>query len=169
VNFPALRPGDRDDDEREAQVRDAALLLLGELTPEEFAAQHRLDVPAVTELLTELGADAEARSVRMRLSGEANEARSTRLLGSVLTRLEQLVAAGDVGAATLVKVADTLHKISGLAERRSVELRRESMQPKSSASIIVILRPGGEEVRLTGNGGAQLIDVTPDTGEDDAL
>ena len=106
-----------------------------DLTPDELAAKllDPVNLPQISRRLAEL-----------RQSGELLADLAMPALEKFLRRAEGAMDDPGQSLATLAKVADTAHKISGLADARSAAQRRAEKQPTGAGLQFTIIAPNGE-------------------------
>lgn len=94
---------------------------------------------------------ARVRVAQMRESGELAKVRALVLLEKMLDRIDALIDEGGVGAAVSARLADTLFKVSGLAEERAVKLRTEAGLQEGPRPVVNIVFQGrpDQSVRVT--------------------
>lgn len=118
-------------------LADAALYGSGVLELEQLVAKHGGDMVSMTERLSDPATVrlVEARAVEIEQSGDLAKAESHVLLRRAIARLREAVEDRDIGATTLVRVAELAHKVSGLATpQREVQA---SEKPSFSVNIIL--------------------------------
>lgn len=84
---------------------------------------------ALTEIIRELA--------RMRRSGELLSELAAPVMEKFLKRAEAVMNDPDLPITTAAKVTDTVFKLSGLGEARSVVLHHEAGQPRPTVSLII--------------------------------
>jgi hypothetical protein len=120
-----------------AFVTTAALYVAGVLEMDQLAAKHGGDTLAVMERLDrpEIAKAVESRVVEITHSGDLAKAESHALLRRALERLDQALDSGELGATTVVRIADLAHRITGMSQ----PLREVVTSEKSNFSVNIIL------------------------------
>jgi hypothetical protein len=88
---------------------------------------ERLDRPEIAKAV-------ESRMVEITHSGDLAKAESHALLRRALERLDQALDSGELGASTVVRIADLAHRISGMSQ----PLREVSTNEQSKFSVNII-------------------------------
>jgi hypothetical protein len=119
-----------------ALVVDGALYLAGVLEMEQLTAKHGGDTLTVMERLDrpEIAKAVESRMVEITHSGDLAKAESHALLRRALERLDQALDSGELGASTVVRIADLAHRITGMSQ----PLREVSTNEQSKFSVNII-------------------------------
>ncbi len=107
-------------------LNDAALVAVEALSVEKFATRNMMSVDKAIEKLAEPAflAEAERLAVDLELSGEATQAIAMKALGGAVKQLGLQIEQGDLGAGTLVRIAELLYRVSGLSERTQQSLAK---------------------------------------------
>lgn len=113
---------------------------------DEFAARHEVDVAAVAALLADPDriAHVQGEIGRLRRSGDLLKERTHLALEKFAARIEAMLDDPDLSPSTAGRLAETLFKLSGLAEERSAALRRDAAQTNTGATLnFTIIAPDG--------------------------
>lgn len=132
--------------ESQALLRAAALAWTQPHRLNEFAARHEVDVAEVAALLADpdRASHIQGEIGRLRRSGDLLREHALPVLERFTTRLEAMVNDPDLSPAALGRLAETLFKLSGLAEERAATLRRDTDQTKTGATLnFTIIAPDG--------------------------
>lgn len=121
------------------QVAELATLLNGGAI-EDASAHLGLDAAAIVALTENAGLmqRVEAVASTQRRNGDVIRAKSKSILMALLERITVLVESEEMSAATAVKIADVIYKITGLADERAVELRTAAGGPAATPFTINI-------------------------------
>ncbi|MDE2416220.1 MAG: hypothetical protein KGN32_00295 [Burkholderiales bacterium] len=140
MNLPVIQPHTDD------FIDDAAQYACENLGLDALAAKHRISASAALARISdpETLKAVEARAVTLGQSGAAARAQSHGLLRKCLKQLDSQLETGQLGAVTLVRIAEFVHKVTGMApmERAPVAENKE----KFSVHIILSNSPGGTPV-----------------------
>lgn len=143
----------------------AALMLIGAATPEDAAVLAGLPVGELLNYAELFSGDVTRRAIELRRSGAVVEARAMTALEEVTRQLEDKISSEDMHASTLAKLAETLMKLSGIAEKRAAEVKAPS-QSKEQFCINIII-PGESETKMVFNHpAANIIDVEGEVLDD---
>lgn len=124
---------------KETTIADAACVVLGNLSVEEFATIHGLSKQSeAADALMDLAPRAEVLAIRMQQDGRAVEQDALIALGKVVAKIGREVEAGELGPGALVRIADLLHKVSGLGARQAERIRG-NQQIASGPSFSVVI------------------------------
>jgi hypothetical protein len=107
----------------------------------EVAARVVLGLDSLDEVVKSLAADKAsaiayiqaneelitAKVTELKKSGAFVEAKALSALQNVLSQIEDALASKNLDPSMLVRLADILHKLSGLSERRTCELRKPQL------------------------------------------
>ena len=129
-------------------VPDAALYAADRLTLEQLTALHGGDMDAVLKRLADPATvnAIEARVVQDGQSGADAKAAAHALLRRALKHLDGALDNADLGASTVVRIADLAHRVTGIAQpTRDVPA---DYQPRFSVNIIMGRRLGKAGRRL---------------------
>lgn len=120
-----------------AFVADSALYVAGVLEMDQLAAKHGGDSLAVIERLgrPEIAKAVETRVMEITHSGDLAKAESHALLRRALELLDQALDSGELGASTVVRIADLAYRITGMSQ----PLREVPTSEKSTFSVNIIL------------------------------
>lgn len=140
--------------EPQALVRAAALTWAQPGRIEEFAARHDVEVTEVAALLADPSRTMQIQGelARLRRSGELIKERAFPAMEKFAARVEGMLDDPDLTPNALSKLAETLFKLSGLAEERSAALRREAAQTTGQPLIFTIIAPDGTRLETPLNG-----------------
>lgn len=166
-------------DEKE-RLKDAlALVLDSPSSAETIAANYGTDPESLLEVLaTPHGMRAALiRAEELRRGGELLKRKTIPLLERLADQIGDMIDAGQISPTAAPKVAETLFKLSGLAEERAARLRAQIEDDKPKATVFVLhgddpepppAKPNEHRliIRLPGaKKQHDIIDVTPTEGE----
>lgn len=102
-------------------VDDAARYVAGLLSLDDVAALHSISATTVMDRLAapEVAAQVEGRAVDHRQSGSLARGRAVVLLNATVEQLQLRVDEGQLGAATLVRIADMAAKVAGVTAEKT--------------------------------------------------
>lgn len=166
-------------DEKERLKTALALVLDNPSNAEAIAASHCTDPESLLELLaTEEGMRAAlVHAEELRQGGELLKRKTIPLLERLTDQIGDMIDAGQISPTAAPKVAETLFKLSGLAEERAARLRTQIEDDKPKATVFVLhgddpepppAKPNEHRliIRLPGaKKSSDIIDVTPAKGE----
>lgn len=146
---------------------------------EAIAANYGTDPESILELLaTREGMSAALiRAEELRQDGELLKRKTIPLLERLTDQIGDMIDAGQISPTAAPKVAETLFKLSGLAEERAARLRTQIEDDKPKATVFVLhgddpepppAKPNEHRliIRLPGaKKQHDIIDVTPTDGE----
>ena len=175
--MPAIIP--QTTDEKERPITALALVLDNPNNAEAIAANYGIDPDTLLELLTtEEGMRAAlVRAEELRQGGELLKRKTIPLLERLADQIGDMIDAGQISPTAAPKVAETLFKLSGLAEERAARLRTQLEDDKPKATVFVLhgddpepppAKPNEHRliIRLPSAKKQQdIIDVTPTEGE----
>lgn len=147
---------------------------------EAIAANYGTDPESILELLaTREGMSAALiRAEELRQDGELLKRKTIPLLERLTDQIGDMIDAGQISATAAPKVAETLFKLSGLAEERAARLRAQTEDDTPKAAIHILYGdepepsdPKGNKYRIVirlpnaQREAGDIIDVTPTEGE----
>lgn len=167
--------------EEKARMTDAlALVLDNPNNAEAIAASHGTDPESLLEVLaTPDGMRAALiRVEEMRQSGELLRRKALAPLEKLTDQIGDMIDAGQISPTAAPKVAETLFKLSGLAEERAARLRAQTEDDTPKAAIHILYGDEPEPIDPKGNKyrivirlpnaqreAGDIIDVTPTEDE----
>ncbi len=168
------------DDDKDRLVTALALVLQTPENAEAIAASYGFDAQTLLELITnDPGSQRAAlgRAEQLHHEGELLKRQCLPKLERLVDQLGEMIDAGKLSATTAPKVAETLFKLSGLAEERAARLRTRAEDDAPKASIVFLsgddpepppAKPNEHRLIVRIPGAKQrhsIIDVTPTEGE----
>ena len=167
--------------EENARMTDAlALVLDNPNNAEAIAANYGIDPDTLLETLaTEEGMRAAlVRAEELRQDGELLKRKTIPLLERLTDQIGDMIDAGQISPTAAPKVAETLFKLSGLAEERAARLRAQTEDDTPKAAIHILYGDEPEPIDPKGNKyrivirlpnaqreASDIIDVTPTEDE----
>ena len=135
--------------EDQALLRAAALAWVQPHRVNEFAARHKVAVAEVAALLAdpERASHVQGEIGRLRRSGDLLREHTLPALEKFAMRIEGMIDDPDLSPAALGKLAETLFKLSGLAEERAATLRRDTDQTHPAVLNFTIIAPDGSHMQ----------------------
>jgi hypothetical protein len=123
------------------QIVDALTLLLvsDDVTIEEVAAALRCSSVEVRNYLQNqtLVTEAKKRAVEHEWSGRAVKDRARVLLGRAVAQIGTQIEGGELHTASLIRISELLHKVSGLGERSAIDKAQEPTGTPFNINIIL--------------------------------
>lgn len=119
-------------------IDDAARYAAELLSLDDLASLHSVSAITVLDRLAapNVAAQVEARAVDHRMSGSLARGRAVVLLNSTVEQLQLRVDGGELGAATLVRIADMAAKVAGITSEKA-----PAMAPGAGFSVNIIMAP----------------------------
>lgn len=166
--------------DQKERLKDAlAFVLDNPSSAEAIAANYGTDPESLLEVLaTPEGMRAALiRAEELRQGGELLKRKTIPLLERLADQIGDMIDAGQISPTAAPKVAETLFKLSGLAEERAARLRTQIEDDKPKATVFVLhgddpepppAKPNEHRliIRLPGaKRQPDIIDVTPSEGE----
>lgn len=167
-------------DDKDRLVTALALVYENPDHAEAIAASYGFDSETLLELIStdpDSQRAALVRAEQLRQGGELLKRKTLEPLEKLVDQLGDMIDAGKISAAAAPKVAETLFKLSGLAEERAARLRTRAEDDAPKATIIFLsgndpepppAKPNEHRLIVRIPGAKQrhdIIDVTPTEGE----
>lgn len=143
TNTPA--PIDRDATKTNA----AALMVLGAHTPEDAAVIAGMTPDALFDYAERNEPDVARQAIELRRKGVLVESHAMGALEEVVRQLEEKLQTEKMQALTLAKLAETLMRLAGLAEKRAADIKPP--ERTGEALSIHIILPGHSEQKIVLN------------------
>lgn len=170
----------RTDEEKQRLITASALMLDNPNNAEAIAASHGTDPESILEVLAtpEGLCAARIRAEELHLAGELLRRKALGPLEKLTVQIGEMIDAGQISPTAAPKVAETLFKLSGLAEERAARLRAQTEDDTPKAAIHILYGDEPEPIDPKGNKyrivirlpnaqreAGDIIDVTPTEGE----
>lgn len=175
--MPAIIP--HTTEQKARLITASALVLDNPNNAEAIAANYGTEPESLLEVLATPGGMRAAliRAEELRQGGELLKRKTIPLLERLTDQIGDMIDAGQISATAAPKVAETLFKLSGLAEERAARLRTQIEDDKPKATVFVLhgddpepppAKPNEHRliIRLpSAKKQHDIIDVTPTKGE----
>ena len=161
-------------EEKERMTDALALVLDNPNNAEAIAANYGIDPESLLELL----ATEEGMRAALVRAEELLKRKTIPLLERLADQIGDMIDAGQISPTAAPKVAETLFKLSGLAEERAARLRAQTEDDTPKAAIHILYGDEPEPIDPKGNKyrivirlpnaqreAGDIIDVTPTEGE----
>ena len=143
------------DAEVSARIDSIAAVLNENLSLDDAAALHGETPDELLALAERHEHEVNRRTALAKIDGRAITGTSQKILGNALRQLADRVEKGDMSATMLLKIVDSMHRVSGLATRQ------ETKAPGSGFSIQIVLSGKPEDTITIGKSAleGEVIDV----------
>lgn len=140
-------------EQNERLITASALVLDNPNNAEAIAVSHGTEPETLLELLaTEAGMRAAlVRAEELRQDGELLKRKTIPLLERLADQIGDMIDAGQISPTAAPKVAETLFKLSGLAEERAARLRAQTEDDTPKAAIHILYGDEPEPIDPKGN------------------